>query len=85
MKVSSEPGFWELNKKRITGRPCRNLGGTEPRDSKGCKIKKEEVEYREVTNLSAIQKQEDETLSFGAGDPNDFEGPAFHGIKKGKM
>ena len=31
--VSSKPGFWEFNKKRVTGRlcaPCRNLGGTEP-------------------------------------------------------
>ena len=29
LEISSAPGFWEFNKKRVTGRlcaPCRNLG-----------------------------------------------------------
>ena len=58
MEVNSKPGFWEFNKKRITGRPCepcRNLEGIEPRDGRGCKTKKVEVGHREATNLSVMQ------------------------------
>ena len=46
MDVSSESGFWEFNKKRVTGRPCapcRNLGETEPRVGRGYKTKKKVV------------------------------------------
>ena len=46
MKVSSEPRFWEFNNKRVTDRqyaPCRNLEGTNPREDKGYKTKKEVV------------------------------------------
>ena len=50
MEVSSEPGFWEFNKKRVPGRPCtscRDVGGTKPREVRVCKTKNEEVEYRD--------------------------------------
>ena len=53
--MSSEPGFGEFNKKRVTGRPgppYRNLGGTEPREGRECDIKEEAVKYREATNQS---------------------------------
>ena len=45
MEGSSEPGFWEFNKKRVTVKTCvphRNLGGAELRgrvqDQKGSRI-----------------------------------------------
>ena len=47
-------------------------------EARGCKTIKEEVEYREVIDLSAMRKQQAETLSFVTGDHNDLEG-----IKKG--
>ena len=34
--------------------PCRNLEGTEQREGRGGKTKKEVVEYREATNLSEM-------------------------------
>jgi len=54
--VPIEPGFWEFNKKRVTGRwcvLCKNLGGTEPREGRGCKTKKEVVEYRKTTEIES--------------------------------
>ena len=55
--MSSELGLLEFKKKRVTGRPCvpcRNLKGMEPREGRECKTKKETVEYREATHLSAM-------------------------------
>ena len=86
--LSSEPGFWEINKKMVAIRPCahcRNLGGTEPRAGRVCKTIKAAVEYREETNLSEMRKQQVETLSSIVGDSHDYEGLAFNGIKEGKV
>ena len=57
MEVSSELGFWEFTKKRDNGgqyAPCRNLGGTEPKESRGCNTEMEAVKHRETTHLSVI-------------------------------
>ena len=60
MKVSSDPGFWEFHQKRVDGgpcEPCRTLGGTEYGKGRGCKTRKEVVEDREPTDLSAMVKR----------------------------
>jgi len=54
--VSSDSGFLEFLEKEIDGGPCvpcKNLGGTEPREGRGCKTKKEVVEYRKTTEIES--------------------------------
>ena len=45
MEVSSDPGFGEFHKGVAVGlcAPCRNLWGTEHKNSRGCKTQKEAI------------------------------------------
>ena len=59
MEVSSDPGFRSFHQKGVDGGsrvPCRNLGGTKHRKSRGCKTIKEVIEDRETTDLSVMAK-----------------------------
>ena len=57
--MSSDSGFLAFHQKGVDGGPgvpCRNLKGTKHGKSRGCKTRKEAVEDRETTDLSAMVK-----------------------------
>ncbi len=59
VKVSREPRFWQFNHKRVAGRSCatcRNIWGTEPRESWGSKAGEKSAEGRTTTNLPAVSE-----------------------------
>ncbi len=59
VKVSREPRFWQFNHKRVAGRSCetcRNIWGTEHRESWGSKAGEELVEDRKTTYLPAVSE-----------------------------
>uniref|UniRef100_UPI00358FE25E calpain-1 catalytic subunit-like isoform X2 n=1 Tax=Myxine glutinosa TaxID=7769 RepID=UPI00358FE25E len=59
VKVSREPRFRQFNHQRVAGRSCatcRNIWGTEHRESWGSKAGEESVEDRKTTYLPALDK-----------------------------
>ena len=82
MEVSNYLGFRSFHRKGVDGGPCvpcRNLGKEQRiQDQKSNR-------RRQKTQQPVCNVKQAETLNFIVGDPNDFEGLAFHGIKNGKV